>query len=159
MKNKIKIGYHYTSLSCWKKIKEKGYMVPYAIDHPSVLDFYPNGLQGIWLWENNPKGLSHAGNIVLQISRKAETKIVKLRVYYRDENRLTYGETNWFKRMMKVACGKRIELTHTGMIGDLTYHLEKALIHDGPIPVGDIELMGTYDFVECMKKKSKPLDK
>jgi hypothetical protein len=144
MANKIKIGYHYTSLSNWEKILKKGYMIPYHIENDGILTAFPDGVNGIWLWENNPKGLSHAGNIFLQASRKAETQVVKLRVYYREENRLTYGE------------GKsRVKFTQTSSIGNLVCPKENALIYTEPIPVGDIELMGVYDLVEGLRKETK----
>ena len=131
------IGYHYTTKSNWEKIKTYG-IVPYLISKPELEEYFPGGVNAVWVWTNNLRGLAHSGSIIWQ-SQKGEAVIVKLRIKYRKEDVLSYGEAT-------------IKLYHDGTIGDLKYHDEaESCLVTKIIPPKDIKLVGEYDLIELLK--------
>ena len=133
------IGYHYTSLKNWREIEAVGYLRPYRIQKPEFFKFFPNGVDGIWLWQNDLEGASHAGSILFQLGSKGDPSVVKLKVQYDKQQLLTCN-------------GDSAELTHNGDIGAWKYHTKEwAVIITGGVSVGYIDLLKIYDVVKLLK--------
>lgn len=127
-------GYHYTSYKNWLEIKKQG-LVPYLID---LKDHRVPVIKGVWLWTQNPIGISHLGNIIRQLAFKSETRIVKLQVNYNYEKRyrLNFQE---------------IKLTHQGIIEKFQYHIDDpSIIITEPIGQKDIKLLKSYDLLDLL---------
>ncbi len=131
------IGFHYTSLKCWKKIKIQG-IRPYTI-HKHELYEYIGTMEtvGIWIWQERFYRLPHIGSIIYQMAHKNETKAVLLSVVY---NR---------RRILKVKTGD-IVLSHSGYIENLVYHdgKQKAVIYKDRIYPSKIDLIEEYDLLD-----------
>jgi len=134
-------GYHYTSLANWERINKEGMIKPQKIISSSLLDVFRDGVDGIWLWKEEPKGESHAWNILFQLSTKADTRVVKLKVEY-DED-LVLRPPEWGK----------LKMTHTGTIGDWEGPAEESVIYCGCIPLKDIKVVGIYDVVRGLERR------
>lgn len=131
------IGYHYTSADNWNKIQRDGFLTPYPMKQPDLLTAFPNGVNAVWLWVNNPQGVSHAGNILYQVSRRATPRIVKLAVEYSPD------------QVLRGPMGERIQLSHHGHIDEWVYHdKDSSVLIRNPIPVSRIRLLKAYNIVE-----------
>jgi len=137
-KNKM-IGYHYTSYSNWLKIKKTG-LFPYEINKPELKKFFPNGIMGIWTWQNNLHGIEHDGSVIFQMASKGEYRVAKLRYEYSNDEILRF-------------LGGKVQICHNGKISaikgefenDFIYHNEtKAWILTRPIEPKRITLVGVY---------------
>jgi len=133
-----RIGYHYTPLECWKRIRTEG-LKPYKITRPDLY-LFPNGTTwGIWVWQKRMHGKAHAGSILYQMSKGFDT-VVHLQVQYDPDHRLTPPGA-------EAGGGGIIQLTHTGALNKLQYHTgDQAWIITQPIPRSDIKLLKTYEF-------------
>lgn len=143
-------GYHYTSIVCALKIREQG-IIPYIIRNEGLahLQKYgtlPDPLWGIWLWTENPVGISHIGNIIFQVSSKGCFTIVKLGVIY-DEGDI-----------LRARGDDHIDVTHSGVIINdnnhmtVNYHQEEpAVIITRPILPEDVEIIGVYDLEKLLQ--------
>ncbi len=142
----VKSGYHYTSLENWNRIKNEGIQL-YEISKPCFeKDLGFSSIQGIWVWRNNPQGMSHVGSIIYQISKKGCYEVVKLRLTFpvKDVFRVTHG---------------KVILYHKGELEALTYHdREEAEIVIEPIQPKRIELMAVYDIREQFSESTKTQD-
>lgn len=139
MKQTLK-GYHYTSKENWEKIQKDGKMKPQKVEDESVTRYFPSGVNGVWLWDHNPKGESHAGTILGVVGRRGTTEVVKLEVDYKQEDKLTYGI-------------QQIKLDHIGNIGNWQYHRggDSAVIIKKEIPVQNIRQVGYYNTVQMLQ--------
>jgi len=132
--NGFRIGYHYTSLKCYRSIQEQG-IIPYKIHKPELSNFFKDGIfTGIWIWTERLEGLSHAGSVIFQMSNKGEPVAVMLQVIYHVES------------LLQIA-GYNLLLSHFGVMNNLKYHTgnEKARILTHEIPADRIKLLGIYD--------------
>jgi len=141
----IKIGYHYTSIENWAKIKREG-LQPYTIDRISLNSYLKNPpVQGIWTWLHKQTGLPHIGSILFQMGTKATMQVVLLTYKY-DLNDLLYSDLPEYE-------GDLITLPHDGFIGNLKYHNRKkqetAVILLKPIPPENIDLLDTYNILDA----------
>ena len=137
------IGWHYTSLENWERIRREG-LRPYRITKPTLLQWYHDAtVQGVWVWNERQTGVSHAGSILWQVAGKAVQKVVMLRVTYNGDNIVGPGD------------GNRLLLHHDGVIGDFPYHdgTQDAYIVGVAIPPDDIELVEVYDLAKAFKPK------
>lgn len=138
------IGYHYTSLSCWKKIQKVG-LKPYLIRKPEFrFHIGKEEVSGIWIWTQRFNGLSHIGSILYQITTKNTTQVVLLSVSYTTKNVLTDDN------------GGLIILHHTGHIGNLEYHTfpdDKAVVCLKAISPKKITLIKEYDLLDIWEGK------
>lgn len=133
------IGYHYTSRENWRKIRASGGLKQYLTRKPELAHWFPDGFVGIWLWKNNPEGLSHAGNVMWQVSTKKSTVIVKLQVQYDPRDQLVFN-------------GHKINVFHKGHLGEMIYHQdEQGLVIARDIPLRFIKLIGTYNTVQRLQ--------
>ena len=135
----IKTGYHYTSLKNWKQIQKTG-LHRYPIQNqPEIFTYFPNGVNGIWVWIHELKGLSHAGTVLYQASHKKSQKVVKLKIKYKNRDTLKYN-------------GGDVVLYHRGNLENMIYHSrEPATIMMKDIPAKDIQLVKIYDIVKLLK--------
>ena len=127
----MKIGYHYTSLKCWKNIQKTG-LVPYIISKP-YLQYY----NGIWIWTLRFHGLEHIGSVLYQMAHKNTTKAVLLSVKYLESHVLTVEEGI-------------VVLHHSGHIENLEYHNgeQDAIIYLDTIHPEQITLIEEYDLLD-----------
>ena len=96
---------------------------------------------GVWLWTRNPRGLSHAGNIVYQAACKSTVNVVKLKVEYYSEDVFKFG-------------GRPVTVLHSGTIGNLNYHdSDPAVIVQNEIPLSSIQVIGRYNIVDLLNRK------
>lgn len=133
------IGWHYTTMTNWKKIQADGQITPYLIEKPELKQYFPLvPINGVWIWTKSLTGLSHAGSVIFQ-AQKGDPEVVRLMVEYNLTKRLNVD-------------GTLIKLYHEGTIGDLRYHTgeEEAIICTEAIPLGRITLMGTYNLVNLL---------
>ena len=150
MKENYLVGYHYTSWENWKQIRETGLHL-YMLERPEFPEEYRQQM-GIWVWQENVSGLSHCGQIIYHMAKKASTRIVKLQVLYREES--------IFRGKLGESFG-RIRIGHRGTIQNLVYHEdEPAWIIKEPIPADRIKLVCVYDLFDmvgaCEKKRKTP---
>jgi hypothetical protein len=133
-----KIGYHYTTLSNWLRIKNIG-LIPQLLQKPELEKYFPGGANVIWVWTDNLNGLAHAGSIIFQC-QKGDTRIVKLKVRYLQRDALKYGSMN-------------VVVHHTGFIGECFYHdgTQKSVLITKPISPEHIELVKEYDLIKLLK--------
>lgn len=135
----MKKGYHYTSKENWEKIQRDGGMKKYLIRRDVMDRFFPEGVNGVWLWPKDPKGVSHAGNILYQVSSKGSPEIVKLEVSYNPSDLVRHQ-------------GQQIQITHTANVGKLIYHNgERGLIITEDIPLQNIRIVGSYNTVQRLQ--------
>lgn len=135
-----KQGWHYTSWKNWETIRTEG-MFPYKIERQTeIAEMFPEGVMGIWVWENPLDPLSELGSIIYQLAYKCETKIVKLMVEY---------DTNDFLKKD----GHPIRLRHSGWIENWKYHPDEppARIVMKPIPVNEIAFARAFDLMDVVK--------
>lgn len=145
----MKTGYHYTSLENWSHIEQVG-LQPYLIRKPEFNELQASGIlpmeiRGVWLWPEEPLGLSNVGNIIFQISSKRTLNVVKMKVLYKEKERLTGND------------GSNVNLYHTGTISNdqqsssLIYHSgEKGIIINRSINVDRISLIKVYNLVDLL---------
>lgn len=135
----MKIGYHYTSKKNWENIQKEGGMKKYLIKKDEMLQYFPQGVEGVWLWKENPTGASHAGNILYQVSRKGTPEIVKLEVQYDPKKLVRY-------------MGKGVDIYHQGHVDNWEYHKgERGLIVQENIPLQSIRVIGHYNTVQRLQ--------
>lgn len=133
----MRTGYHYTSYSNWKEIRKHGF-TPYFIQKPDLDQYFPDGVSGVWIWKNNPKGLSHCGTLIFQASYKAETHIVKLKIRYNPKDILRFER-------------HPIEMHHKGIAQNLIYHTDEiAIIIPHHIPPKDIQLVKEFNLIKLL---------
>lgn len=136
-----KFGYHYTSAENWERIRKiTKSLTVYSIQRTEGFErYFPMGVQGIWIWTRNPKGLSHMGNIVYQMSSKGSHVIVKLRVAYKESDVLRVD-------------GSRVHLVHEGSVGKLKYHMgDPSIICTENIRLSNITVIGVYDAAKLLR--------
>jgi hypothetical protein len=139
MKNKKKKGYHYTSKTNWEGIQKSGGMTPYLIQKPEAEGYFPKGINGIWLWKEDPKGASHAGNIMYQVAKKGNPEIVKLEIEYSPDQLVRFGE-------------KGVQFQHSGNVEKWEYHKSDiGVIHEKSILLQNIRVVGNYNTVQRLK--------
>ena len=125
-------GYHYTSKSNWLKIQKEG-LKKYRIDKAELKKLFPKGIEGIWVWAESPVNNSHIGCLMYQVGTKEETKIVKLKIKFDNENILRKD-------------GRKAILFHQGILGSWYYHSkDKAYILIKDVPLKNIKLIKEYD--------------
>lgn len=136
------IGFHYTSLSNYKKIQKQG-MKPYLIDKPELNCHFKEKVRGIWIWCDEQVGVSEFGTLIFQLSTKCDLTIVKLEIDY-DEEHLLVPENKM----------KDINITHYGAVGQWQYHQgeERAVISVKPIDKDKIKLLKTFDLLEILER-------
>ena len=136
---KMKKGYHYTSKKNWEQIQKDGGMKKYITKKEELDRYFPDGINGIWLWKDNPEGKSHAGNIMFQVGTKSDPDIVKLEVEYNP-----YDVANYH--------GSNIDIRHHGKVSNWSYHNnEQAVIVKSDIPLQQIRLIGEYNTVQRLQ--------
>ena len=131
------IGYHYTSLKCWKKIRREG-LIPYRIRNLELYDHIGSAeTTGIWIWQERFYGLPHIGSIIYQMAHKNETDAVLLAVVYNPN------------RILRVEAGD-VVLHHSGHIENLAYHDGKqcAVIYKDEIFPSKIDPIGGYNLLD-----------
>lgn len=139
MKKLLKKGYHYTSKANWEKIQKDGGMKKYLTKKEELDYYFPEGLDGVWLWRNNPEGASHAGNIMFQVGTKGSPEIVKLEVEYNPYDVANYK-------------GSDIDLSHVGTLSNWKYHDgDSAVIVRNDIPIQQIRLIGEYNTIQRLQ--------
>ena len=132
------IGYHYTSLSNWKKIKEMG-LRPTPITNTSFVSCFGSAtVNGNWIWKRRLPRKAHIGNIIYQMSSKGVEDVVLLKVTYTSNDILPFN--SYIK-----------SITFNGNLGGLIYaHLKDIyVILDKPIPPSQIEHINTYHFKDA----------
>jgi hypothetical protein len=138
----ILIGYHYTSIENWAKIRKEG-LRPYLIDRPAIREYVRDPVYGIWTWLYRLKGLSHIGSILFQMGTKGTMQVVQLRYRFNENDRLSPDNQP----------DKIIQLPHDGWIGILPYHTRKteetAVIVTKTIPPEDIDLLDTFNLLDA----------
>lgn len=142
------IGYHYTSLENWKKIRKQG-LKPYPITNEQFKLFNkdnPKTIDAVWLWTRRFEGKPHIGAILYQFATKNDMSIVHLECewYWHQQARIMDedGEMCPF------------ELGHEGTIGLTTYHdpdIHKSRLINETIPPKRIKLLKVYDLEELLK--------
>ena len=131
-------GYHYTSYSNWKKIKQEG-LIPYEIKHNELLEYFNPYPKGIWLWPKRLTGISHTGSVLYQLAMKNEYRVVLLQVDISDEFLLRWE-------------GHKVVLPHDGHIENFVYHDgEEGVIYTEWIPPSRIKLIDIYDVRERLR--------
>lgn len=139
------IGYHYTSVENWSKIRKEG-LKPYEIDRPALRMIFNRPIMGIWTWLRRQSGLSHVGSILYQIGDKGTNEVVLLTYEYNEDDKLSPdGQPD-----------KVVELPHDGWIGNLQYHRgleqERAVIVTKAIPKRKIDLLDTFNILDAWKR-------
>lgn len=135
-----KVGYHYTSLSNWEKIQREGYLEQYRLNHPAINAVFGDLVIGVWLWEFNPLGQSHAGNILYQVGTKGEHQIVKLKVLYDPT------------KVLRAPNGGNLQVRHQGSVGSWMYHKrDKSVIVQQDIPLENIKQEKTYNVIDLLR--------
>lgn len=126
------IGYHYTTYRNWLRIKRKG-LYPHFVSE--VSEIYNKRIEGVWVWRKKQVGKAHIGNIMRVAAKHNTSRIVVLRVFYKDKDIL---------RMW----GGRVSISHDGNIDRFIYHKKDRdyswLLNKVIDPI-DIELVGDYD--------------
>lgn len=123
----MRVGYHYTSLENWKKIKREG-LLPSTIEPIGL----PGVFKGTWLWRRKPRGLFQAGVVLRQIELKGTKKIVELYVRYNENDILSFE-------------GKRVVFHNSLVIGSMDFGEMSSVIVTSPIPNWEILLIKKYD--------------
>lgn len=138
------IGYHYTSWRNWESIRVHG-IKPYTIAKDELLEYFDVLPKAIWVWLYEPSTKSELGSILWQVTTKAQTRIVKLQVEYRDEDILHY----WNVAMQY---NQRVVLPHSGFLNNWNYHNdENAVLVIKRIAPGQITLLKDINLLERIK--------
>jgi hypothetical protein len=146
-------GWHYTSSHHYQQIKKEG-LQPYFIkkEGPMTDLYFPDGVMGIWLWQNDLKGEEHAGSIIWQLHTKGYGTIVKLRVLYDVETLLTFFDKEYQNSDGTVGAKRDVSICHDGVMGEWKWHSgTKSVIVTAAIPPKDIKLVQKYDIVRRLK--------
>ena len=79
----LKIGYHYTSLECYKSVQKDG-IIPYPISKENEgVEFSPIiSTNGIWTWLSKLTPLEHAASIIYQTLHRSLFDIVVIKFRY-----------------------------------------------------------------------------
>lgn len=143
------IGYHYTSLYNWNRIKYTGLM-PYAVKQKHVINIlkrYDVDIsRGIFIFTRKQKGVKGIGAIFYQFVSKRSYKIVKLEITYSKDD------------LVKLPRGINKKLTHDGAITIDTnrpmyyHHNEPFEILPYCISPNRIKLIKTYNLKELLGK-------
>lgn len=135
----MKIGYHYTSKENWESIRKDMKMKKYHIDRDVLREYFPKGVEGVWLWEKDPKGESHAGNIMYQVGKKGSPEIVKLKIKYDPKDVISYK-------------GSKMRFIHEGHVENWKYHYnDAAVMVKTDIPLQNIKVMGMYNTIQRLQ--------
>lgn len=136
----MKSGYHYTSLNNWINIQKQGVINTYPIEHSEISEFFPNGVNGIFVWENFQRGASHAGSLLWHMANKGTADIVLLRVLYRDTD------------CLQSTVGGRFVVHHLGSIGNWEYHkgADTAVILTGKVGLSRITAVKRFNIVQLL---------
>lgn len=134
------IGYHYTAKRLYSRIKKEGLKL-YPITHYELAEYFPSGVDGIWIWNRKLRGKAELGSVMWQVATKADYQVVKLEVKYEKKNALRYH-------------GKLILLHHGGNIGNWQYHSYRETSHIIiiPIPPENIEMVKEYNLLDLLKE-------
>lgn len=132
----MKKAFHYTPSENWERIKRDGLQLQ-LIKRDELSRYFPEGVNGIYLWEEDPIGMPHVANIIFQLYSKGCTKIVKIEIARYEILRYR---------------GDRVFLNHKFEIGAFEYKNEEtAVIAVNPIPASDIRFIREYDLIELLK--------
>ncbi len=135
------IGYHYTSRANYKRIKKHG-IKKYNIDKNELDYYFPNGIIGVWIWKQELRGKSELGALLHHLATKQSTNLVKLKVYYHEDDKLEWN------------ANEIVEVLHSGNIGDWHYHTgkqdEKAVILTKNVHPENVVLLKEYDMVDLV---------
>lgn len=143
------IGYHFTSLDNWHKIQRQG-LRPHMIDKPELKPFFPEPVDGIWIWREGLSPRNEMESVLFQCAEKATSQVVLLKVLYHYWDQLFYWDEDG-------KC-KRIVLTHEGVFGNYEFHIDgpEAVILKAPVLPENIELVREYDLMDLVKEPVKP---
>ncbi len=141
----IRTGYHYTSYKNWESIKFRG-IQPYTIEKPEFEQYFDYPPRGIWVWTQHLSSHSELGSLIYQLSRKCDTKIVKLKVEFYQEDILTYHGNGYEQPLV---------VYHSGNVEKWEYHPDnpEAVIVTRPIEPPNIELIKTFDLMKLVEDK------
>ena len=108
------VGWHFTAKNNLGSIMEQG-LRPYQIDNqPKLLEIFPGGVQGIWVWNRRQLPKEEVGNVIDQAAKKNVDEVVKLKVLYSPEDCLKYRDGQGVVR--------DVQIFHDGSIGAWVYH-------------------------------------
>lgn len=142
----LRTGYHYTTHSHLKGIQASGlvpYEIPSHIKSAMAAQGITNPPLGVWLWQKDPRGKSHFGNVLFQMAKKGEDVVVKLAVEYDD------------KDVLRAPTGKNMSLAHNGYIEKWVYHRdEPAVVVKKTISPDRIRVVGVYNPMESFSRDS-----
>lgn len=138
------IGYHYTSSKNWESIKFRG-LQPYTIDKPELEQYFDYPPLGVWVWIQELSPYSELGSLIYQLSRKCDTKIVKLKVTFAQDDTLTYHGNGY---------EQPLHLYHSGAIEKWQYHPDnpQAVIVTAPIEPPNIQFIKEFDLMTIVDK-------
>lgn len=147
------IGYHYTSYQNWLNIMNKGLRLQH-IDKPELKKWFPDGVDGVWVWERELSPIDELGSVLWQLQSKTRTKIVKLEIEFHYGQWLYWHDPETHSQMS-------VSLTHTGVMGDYLFHPGSpvARILTEPVLPENIKLVRVFELLDLVKptggKKTK----
>lgn len=131
------IGYHYTSKENALKIQKEGFK-PLLILKEELMEYFPKGVMGTWLWQNKLTPEEHLHTVLFQYCTRKSPDIVLFEVQFDGRDALYYGE-------------QRVELSHVPILID--YRLDtspKSVICTKPIPPEDVRLIKEFDLIKLL---------
>ena len=138
------IGYHYTTIENWRKIKREG-LRPYMIRREELKEkLGTDVVEGIWIWQKRLSGVYHVGSILYQMAVKSSYEAVLLKVKF--DKRFILRATHNGESVV-------VSLNHYGWFEHLRFHNgeQKAYIIMAEIPKKNIKRIGAYSFGKAFR--------
>jgi len=134
------IGWHYTSKTCWERIRHEG-LLPYSVRSEIVAVGAPD--KGIWLYTERQHGLSHLGCLLWQMRAKKSCRLVLLEVRYSESDRV------FVQKCWKGERERTLSVSHKLDDDAFVFHESApATVVWCPVPSRRIKLAASYDLVE-----------
>lgn len=132
----MRAGYHYTSYRNWVRIRREG-LVPHPNTHQELMPFLGDTAL-VWLWPRRLRGRAHLGQLVWQLVKQGQERIVVLRCLYDPE----------------VLPAENVR--HDGAIENWKFHDgERAVVVAGRIPPERIECVADYNMLEWARRRGE----
>ena len=110
-KQRLKTGYHLTTLKNWKSIQKTRKLLTYLIDNEEIFRFYNyKSVNGIWIWTEKPYKTDTVYRLIYHFLFKRSFKFVLLKVKYSEKD-----------IMMGPEPGQKLKINHRTILGDEVY--------------------------------------
>lgn len=116
------------------------------IDKWELRKWFPEGVDGFWIWDKPLPRVDEMGALIWQLQSKTRSKLVKLEITYHHKQRLYWENPETDKQHL-------VSLTHSSTLGDYILHPSNpvARILTKPVPPAQIKLLKVYELLDLVK--------